>query len=189
MQNENTFVTEETGEVDIDTFQEPQRFYPLRDPDDPYKSTLIPVSEEFYQTMQHAIWRTLRKMKDSGNCTCPRKQLWTCDANCDVCPYCVKNQYVSLDAPIAGTDGLTIADTVADDSADIAEALIYIETLQALMDEVEKLDPDGKRICRLVSEGKSERAIAEILGIPRKTYTYRRDKLFAKLREALNDYI
>ena len=65
---------------------------------------------------------------------------------------------------------------------------MYAELLEALADELDQLDPDGQKNCALISEGKSERSIADALGKPRKTYTYQRDGLLAKLRDALKDY-
>lgn len=166
----------------------PQRFYPLRDPDDPGKSRLVPITEEFYHAVYPGIWRTQKKMQAEGKCLCPRSQLWTCDGDCDVCPY-FNNEFISLDTPVAGTGGnTTIGDNIPDEKADFEEALMYAELLEALADELDQLDPDGRKTCELVSEGKTERFIAQELGKPRKTYTYQRDGLFEKLRDALKDY-
>lgn len=51
-----------------------------------------------------------------------------------------------------------------------------------------KLDPEGKKICELVSDDNSDRSIARLLGKSWTTYFYKRNGLYAKLREALKDY-
>ncbi|MBQ9921980.1 MAG: hypothetical protein IJO52_07315 [Clostridia bacterium] len=63
------------------------------------------------------------------------------------------------------------------------------ELLCTLYQKLKKLDPEGRRICELIMEGKSERDIASTLGISRNTYTYRRDKLLHFLREQLIMYV
>lgn len=63
------------------------------------------------------------------------------------------------------------------------------ELLCALYQKLQELDPEVRRICELIMEGKSERDIASTQGISRNTYTYRRDKLLRILREQLGMYI
>ena len=52
-----------------------------------------------------------------------------------------------------------------------------------------ELDPEGRLICQLIMEGKSERDCGKEMGLSRNTFVYRRDKLFKKLRSELKDYI
>ena len=52
-----------------------------------------------------------------------------------------------------------------------------------------ELDPEGRLICQLIMEGKSERDCGKEMGLSRNTFVYRRDKLFQKLRSELKDYI
>ena len=48
---------------------------------------------------------------------------------------------------------------------------------------------EGRLICQLIMEGKSERDCGKEMGLSRNTFVYRRDKLFKKLRSELKDYI
>jgi DNA-directed RNA polymerase specialized sigma subunit len=62
--------------------------------------------------------------------------------------------------------------------------------LDALLCKLDKLDPDGRRICELLLQEKSEREIASIMGISRQsTINYKKKKAFDALRELLRDYI
>ena len=62
-------------------------FYPMRDANDPYHVEKIPISEETYRAIYPDIWKTLQRMQRSGQCICPKSQLWKCDADCTICPY------------------------------------------------------------------------------------------------------
>ena len=58
------------------------------------------------------------------------------------------------------------------------------------MNKLDKLDPDGRHICELLLQEKSEREIAAIMGISRQsTINYKKKKAFEALRELLRDYI
>ena len=79
-------------------------------------------------------------------------------------------------------------DDLTDDAPSIQSILEDRELLNALYKQLEALDPDGRLICELIMQGCPERAAAAKLGLSRNTFTYRRDKLLAALREALRDY-
>lgn len=80
-------------------------------------------------------------------------------------------------------------DDVPDESAAIAEVLEDAELLNALYAKLNELDPEGRLICQLIMEGKSERDCGKEMGLSRNTFVYRRNKLFQKLRSELKDYI
>ena len=80
-------------------------------------------------------------------------------------------------------------DDMPDESAAIAELMEDAELLRALYAKLNELDPEGRLICQLIMEGKSERDCGKEMGLSRNTFVYRRDKLFQKLRSELKDYI
>ena len=67
----------------------------------------------------------------------------------------------------------------------MADKLLFEELYAAL----EELDPEDRRIMELFSIGLSEREIAADIGRSQKTINNRKPKLFAQLRERLNDFI
>lgn len=166
----------------------PPRFYPLRDPDDPGRSDLIPITEEFYRAICPPIWRKQKRLQRSGQCLCPRSRLWTCDADCDVCPHYAGEGMVYLDDAVPGSDGnITIGDTIPSNE-NVEEAVILSQLLEVLTRELDRLDPAGRKICELAAEGNSDRSIARLLGKAWSSYLYQRDGLYAKLQKALKDY-
>ena len=94
-----------------------QYLYPVRSADNPRRVHLEPISEDVYRAVYPEIWRTQKRMRRSGCCVCPPRQLWACDADCAVCQYCKKSENaLPLDAPVEGEDALVVADTIPDDS-------------------------------------------------------------------------
>ena len=97
---------------------------------------------------------------------------------------------VSIDTPIGGEeDELTLGDTLADVAPSAESILMDKELLGALYDEINRLDPDGRRICALIMQGKTEREIAADMGKCQSTINYQKNKVFSILREALKNLI
>lgn len=111
--------------------------------------------------------------------------------DCLTCPYAKAGDQLSLDNTISDSDGneKSWLDDVPDESTAIAEVLEDAELLHALYAKLNELDPEGRLICQLIMQGKSERDCGKEMGLSRNTFVYRRDKLFKKLRSELKDYI
>ena len=80
--------------------QSKQFYYPVRDAKDPYKVSLEPIPEHIYHQIMPDIWKNRKRMQRSGQCTCPQSRLWTCDADCLICPYSAAGREVSLSSPL-----------------------------------------------------------------------------------------
>lgn len=136
----------------------------------------VPVTEEVYLEYYRPIWRIQKAAQKNGQCVCPQSKLWRCDGDCAVCSYHAAGNTVSLDE-------MCLGDTIADPDAAFADIVLDSIFLEQLLDELAERDPDGRRICELIMSGKTERECAAALNMARNTFTYRRDKLFALLRE------
>ena len=84
--------------------------------------------------------------------------------------------------------GFVIHHTLTDEAPSPESIAADRELLQALYAELERLDPDGKRICQLIMAGMSEREIAAAMGRRQSTVNYQKRKVLAALREALKDF-
>ena len=126
----------------------------------------------------------------NGECRCTKSQLWKCDGVCPGCPFYAAGKNVSIDTPISGEeDELTLGDTLADDAPSAESILMDKELLDTLYDELNRLDPDDRRICELIMQGKTEREIAADMGKRQSTINYQKNKVFSILREALKYFI
>ena len=165
-----------------------QYFYPVRDADNPSRVHLEPINEEVYRSVYPEIWRTQTWMRRHGRCACPRRRLWACDADCAVCPYSKElDDELSLDAPIDRDEDIALADTIADDSPSPEEIAADRALLDALWQELYALDPEGRRICELLTKH-SERQSAEMMGMNRCTFHRHWEKVKALLAERLADF-
>lgn len=126
----------------------------------------------------------------NGECRCTKAQLWKCDGVCPGCPFYAAGKKASIDTPIGcEEDELTLGDTLADDAPSAESILMDKELLDTLYDELNRLDTDGRRICELIMQGKTEREIAADMGKRQSTINYQKNKVFSILREALKDFI
>lgn len=154
----------------------------------PVDGTLIEVSEEVYRAYYQPIWNTRYHAQKNGECRCTKTQLWKCDGVCPGCQFYTASKKVSFDTPIGGENAeLTLGDTLADDAPSAESILIDEELLNALYEELDRLDPEGRRICELLMYH-SEREAAEIMGMARSTFKRHWAKIQAELQKKLRDY-
>ena len=151
----------------------------------------VDVNKEFYANYYREINTYRKRQQKHGRCVCPASKRYLCDMDCFTCPYAKAGEQLSLDNTVSDGDGneKSWLDDVPDESAAIAEVLEDAELLNALYAKLNKLDQEGRLICQLIMEGKSERDCGKEMDLSRNTFVYRRDKLFQKLRSELKDYI
>ena len=156
----------------------------------PVNGTLVEVSEEVYRAYYRPVWNTRYHTQEKGECHLTKSRLWLCDGICSGCPFHTSETNISFETPVAGGDGdITVGDTFQDDSPSPESILIDRELIAALYKELDRLAPEGRRICELIMQGKTEREIAAETGKCQSTVNYRKNKVFAVLRKALKDFI
>ena len=151
----------------------------------------VDVSKEFYTNYYRNINAYRKRQQAHGRCQCLENQRYLCNMDCWTCPHFTDGDQLSLNNTMHDKDGneKSWIDEIPSSDATITEFLEDAELLRALYAKLDELDPESRLICQLVMEGKSERSCAEAMGLSRNTFTYRRDKLFRKLRESLEEYI
>ena len=151
----------------------------------------VEVTEEQYYAYYRDIWATRKRAQAHGQCMCPKSKIWICDGDCPTCEFRAAGDNLSLDYTVDDGEGnqRSWVDDLSDDTSNAQSIMEDRELLCALYQKLQELPSEGRRICELIMEGKSERDIASTLGISRNTYTYRRDKLLRLLREQLGMYI
>lgn len=76
-----------------------KRYYPLRDAENPYKVSLVEITEVQYRALYPEIWSTQKCEQYHHRCMCSKKYIWKCDGNCDLCEYHTTGETLSLDVP------------------------------------------------------------------------------------------
>lgn len=152
----------------------------------------VPVSKADYDNYYRDINAYRRRQQEHGRCVCPARKRYLCDMDCWTCRFRKAGDELSLDYKITDDDGneKSWLDDLADDAPSALSIIEDRELLDALMTKLGELDPDGRRICELLIQDKTEREIAAIMGISRQsTVNYKKKKAFETLRELLRDYI
>lgn len=161
---------------------EKKYYYPTRDGERPDKVRLEEVTGEFGHELAKEIDRIRKKKQCDGECVVTKDMIWSCDGVCFDCPF-HRLPEASLDEPLQGTDDLTLGDMVAS-TAPTPESIVEDrELLDALYVELAALDPEGRHICELIMQKKSEREIAKLMDIPRSTLK----RHWAKYQKTLAD--
>lgn len=152
----------------------------------------VPVSKTDFDNYYRDINAYRSKQQKHGRCVCPASKRYLCDMDCCICRFRKAGDELSLDYTVTDEDGneKSWLDDLPDDSPSAQSILEDRELLDTLLLELEELDSDGRRICELLIQEKSEREIAALMGISQQsTINYKKRKAFETLRELLRDYI
>jgi len=144
----------------------------------------IPVTEESYRAYKRPAWAERKRIEREKRCVISNGRGGTkrCTGDCSKCDKQRTGSVLSLDK--FAEDGFDVADTI-DISELVADKLLFQELYKAW----EELAPDSRRIMKLYAAGKSEREIADAIGLSQKSINNRKKKLFALLQKRLKDFV
>ena len=140
----------------------------------------IPVTEEVYRAYKRPAWAEKKRKEREKRC---RDEYGNrCAGDCSKCD---KQQTGSVLSLSRLTEEIGFEPV---SSVDIAEMVADSLLLKELFEALEELDPENRKIVVLFSNGKSEREIADAIGLSQKAINKRKTKLFAQLRERFEDF-
>ncbi len=151
----------------------------------------VPVSKTDFDNYYRNINTYRRRQQEHGRCVCPASKRYLCDMDCCTCHFHKGGDELSLDYTATDEDGneKSWLEDLPDDRSSAQSVMEDRELLDTLLHKLDELDPEGRRICELVMEGRSERDCGKEMGMARNTFVYKRDKLFAALADYLKDFI
>ena len=151
----------------------------------------VPVSKTDYDNYYRDINAYRPRQQEHGRCVCPANKRYLCDMDCWTCRFHKAGDELSLDYTVTDEDGneKSWLEDLPDDRLSTQSVMEDRELLDTLLHKLDELDPEGRRICELVMEGRSERDCGKEMGMARNTFVYKRDKLFAALADYLKDFI
>lgn len=161
--------------------QSKQRYYPLRDAENPYKVSLVEITEAQYRALYPEIWATQKREQYHHRCTCPCYYLWKCDAQCDLCEYHAPD-ISSLDEPLPEDNG-TLGNYIPDSKPSIEDVISDAILLEQLIAKFRELDSDAYRIIEMLGNELSDRKIAEQLGRKQRTFADQMKRYRTELRK------
>jgi len=150
----------------------------------------IPCTEEEFKNYYHDIDNFRRKQQRHGRCVCPISKQLECDMDCATCPFRRAGDTASLDYTITDADGNEEAwvNTIADPTPLFSDVLAEKEHLELIIQRLKEIMPEAITIGQLREQGLSEDAIAEEIGIGRKTFAYRLKKAKLLLEKEFSDF-
>ena len=140
----------------------------------------IPVTEEVYLTWYSPIWRCHNFTLRHGQCSCSRWQL--CEGDCGICRFRMAGDHSSLD-DLYDNYELEPADPGSDPESIVMDAIL----LEELLDELDRIDPNGRRIAEVLLDGLDDRAAAKALGMAKSTFSDKKLKLRRELKKCRNE--
>lgn len=151
----------------------------------------VPVSKTDFDNYYRDVNAYRRCQQEHGRCVCPASKRYLCDMDCCTCRFHKGGDELSLDYTVTDEDGneKSWLEDLPDDRPSAQSVMEDRELLDTLLHKLDELDPEGRRICELVMEGRSERDCGKEMGMARNTFVYKRDKLFAALADYLKDFI
>lgn len=148
----------------------------------PIQGKRVIVTPEVYLEYYRPIWRVHDHARRKGQCGCSKWQL--CQGDCGLCNFRTAGNTLSLEY-----EQEMMGDVRPDLTYDLESIVMDSILLEELLNALEELDPDSRRICELIRLGKSERDIAAEFGIRQSTLNYRKRKLMDELHNHLKDFI
>lgn len=137
---------------------------------------LVPVTKEVYEAYYQPNWRTYDFMRRHDQCT--QNNWWSCGGDCGSCDYQLGGDSVSFEYLRENADfEIGVSNN---DPANIVAGKMLVEDALAVADQIVS---NGRCILELFLENKTDREMADILGIPRSTCNERKMKLFQELRK------
>ena len=155
----------------------------------PVSGQWVEVSEEIYYEYYRPIWRTHEYAQRHGQCRCRKSDIWKCDGICQGCEFYTAGNQISFDGTVDEEEGddLMLENAIADEASPLEEIITDMELLDALYEELERLEPERRQICELLMQY-SEREAAEMMGIPRSTFKRKWSRVQKYLKARLKKY-
>ena len=146
------------------------------------ENKFVDVSKAFYQAYYRPIWKQMYRLKISGECVCPKKDVCYCDGDCLICKHHISRTY-SLDEPFDET-GLCLSEVISS-SENVEDNLEKSELVKLLKIELAKLSEHDNLVLRLIFDGATYPEIAKQLNVSLSTAYYYVERAKKHLKENL----
>ena len=132
----------------------------------------IPVTEKVYREYMRPIWREQKEATRAKKLCVNQSRKDACKHDCDHCTQ-----------PVFRESSIDMMPEKAVSSMSLEDFCIGKLMIEQLLEAMEDLAPEDRRLLQLIGEGESERTIAEILGKSKTAVHKRKDRLYAVLRD------
>ena len=114
----------------------------------PVSGQWVEVSEEIYYEYYRPIWRTHEYAQRHGQCRCRKSDIWKCDGVCQGCEFYTAGNQISFDGTVdeEEVDDIMLENAIADEVSPLEEIITDMELLDALYEELERLEPERRQM-------------------------------------------
>lgn len=137
---------------------------------------LYEVSEDIYDAMNQLTNKVHYRRRSAGQCRANQREMAACDGDCPMCKYyssselSVEEMEMRNDCQIPDSKGVD------------RNANLYVEEILNLM---QACDPQGAQIGKMYLKGYTDSEIANKLGIPKSTFSDRKNRIRKFLKKHL----
>lgn len=144
---------------------------------------MVPATKEQYQAYMQPLWAEMKREERSRRCMVSdgRGKIKRCEEDCKNCEKMKEGATLSLEAFFEENE-LEFEDA----SANQCETLLTAMLFEDLLDKLRKLAPELTPIFEMLYDGKSQYAIAELIGKPQTTVNYMIKRMRMILQQQVN---
>jgi len=144
---------------------------------------LVPASKEQYEVYMRPIWAEMKREERNRRCMISdgKGKLKRCDGDCKKCDKMKEGASLSLEAFFEENE-LEFEDASANQCETILTAMLF----EDLLDKLRQLAPELAPIFEMLYDGKSQYAIAELIGKPQTTVNYMIKRMRMILQQQVN---
>jgi hypothetical protein len=144
---------------------------------------MVPATKEQYQAYMQPLWAEMKREERSSRCMVSdgRGKLKRCEEDCKNCEKMKEGATLSLDVFFEENE-LEFEDASANQCETILTAMLF----EDLLDKLRQLAPELTPIFEMLYDGKSQYAIAELIGKPQTTVNYMIKRMRRILQQQIN---
>ncbi len=144
---------------------------------------MVPATKEQYQAYMQPLWAEMKREERSRRCMVSdgRGKIKRCEEDCKNCEKMKEGATLSLEAFFEENE-LEFEDASANQCETILTAMLF----EDLLDKLRKLAPELTPILEMLYDGKSQYAIAELIGKPQTTVNYMIKRMRMILQQQVN---
>lgn len=143
---------------------------------------MVPATKEQYDAYMQPLWAKMKREERSRRCTVSdgKGKLKRCELDCKSCEKMKEGAPLSLESFFEETEL-----EFEDHDANQCEAILTAMLFEDLLEKLHQQSPDLASIFEMLYDGKSQYAIAELIGKPQTTVNY----MVKRMRTILQQHV
>ncbi len=183
LDNQNYFIPMEVTIETIKDFNlDSSKVVPAKIGNKIVSAIMIPATKEQYDAYMQPLWAEMKREERSRRCTISdgNGKLKRCELNCKSCEKMKDGAPLSIESFFEKTEF-----EFEDPEANRCDAILTAMLFEDLLDKLQQQAPDFASIFEMLYDGKSQYAIAELIGKPQTSVNY----MIKRIRKILQQHV